>query len=140
MITVLALAVAMLTAAGVHLLLARSLFRKILGFSLLANGANLIVLAAGGEGLSAPLLGRQDGVEGLADPLPQALVLTAIVISMAVTLYLLTLLRATARRQGTTLALRPAGSDAGRDPDEVARELRGGDIGDIGDIGEGGSA
>lgn len=129
MIAVLALAVTMLIAVGVHLLLSRSLFQKIVGFSLLANGANLIVLAAGGEGLTAPVLGRQDGVAGMADPLPQALVLTAIVISMAVTLYLLALLRTVARRHGTTLAPRPAGSDAGRDPDEVALELRGGEGG-----------
>ena len=129
MIAVLALAVTMLIAVGVHLLLSRSLFQKIVGFSLLANGANLIVLAAGGEGMTAPVLGRQEGVAGMADPLPQALVLTAIVISMAVTLYLLALLRTVARRQGTTLAPRPGGSDAGRDPDEVVRELRGGEGG-----------
>lgn len=125
MIAVLALAVAMLVAAGVHFLLGRSLFRAILGFSLLANAANLIVLAAGGEGLSAPILGGEGSAIQVADPVPQALVLTAIVISMAVTLYLLALLRTTAHRFGTVAIARPLESDDGRDPDEVARELQG---------------
>lgn len=125
MILVLALAVTMLVAAGVYLLLSRSMFRAILGLSLLANAANLIVLAAGGVGSGAPILGRAGSGAGFADPLPQALVLTAIVISMAVTLYLLALLRVAGESSGSIEARRPLASDAGRDPERVARELEG---------------
>jgi multisubunit Na+/H+ antiporter MnhC subunit len=122
-IAVLAVAVALLTAVGVELLLGRSLFRAILGLSLLANAANLVVLAAGGAGPAAPIL-APDGAGGeIADPLPQALVLTAIVISMAVTLYLIGVMRAQARDLGS-VAIEPAlASDEGREPTAVAAEL-----------------
>ncbi len=123
MIVILALAVAMLVAVGVHFLLARGLFRAILGLSLLAHAANLVVLAAGGEGVAAPILGREGSELGIADPLPQALVLTAIVISMAVTLYLVGLLRASARDLGAVEVEAALASDEGRDPASVAREL-----------------
>jgi multicomponent Na+:H+ antiporter subunit C len=122
MIEALAIAVAMLVAVGIHLLLDRRLFRAIIGLSLLANAANLIVLAAGGHGRSAPILGRE-GVETIADPLPQALVLTAIVISMAVTIYLLALLRAVSRKTGRSQVPVICTGDAERDPEVVAREL-----------------
>ncbi len=123
MIVVLALAVTLLVAVGVELLLGRSLFRAILGLSLLAHAANLVVLAAGGVGPAAPILAR-DGVRGqTADPLPQALVLTAIVISMAVTLYLIGLLRAKARDLAS-VAVEPApAGDGDREPAAVAVEL-----------------
>jgi multicomponent Na+:H+ antiporter subunit C len=122
-IPVLALAVFMLVAVGVSFLLDRSLFRAIIGFSLLAHAANLVVLAAGDAGRTAPILGREGAGPESADPLPQALVLTAIVISMAVTLYLLGLLRATARSLGSVTVGRPLANDDGRDPEAVAREL-----------------
>jgi multicomponent Na+:H+ antiporter subunit C len=126
MIAVLALAVVLLASVGVYLLLDRSLFRIVLGLSLLGNAANLIVLSAGGAGAVAPILGR-DGADGLvADPLPQAMVLTAIVISMAITLYLLALLRTSSERSGTTAARAPYASDAEREPAAVRRELHAG--------------
>ena len=123
MILVLALAVALLVAVGVELLLDRSLFRAILGLSLLAHAANLVVMAAGGEGPAAPIVDGTAGGAATADPLPQALVLTAIVISMAVTLYLVGLLRASARDLGSvTVEPAPAG-DEDRAPATVAAEL-----------------
>ena len=123
MIAVLAASVALLVGIGVDLLLGRSLFRAILGLSLLAHAANLVVMAAGGVGVAAPVLAGADGHVETADPLPQALVLTAIVISMAVTLYLVGLLRASARKLGT-IEVEPAlTSDDGRDQDAVAAEL-----------------
>ena len=123
MIVVLALAVTLLVAAGVELLLGRSLFRAILGLSLLAPSANLIVLAAGGVGKAAPILERGIAGAEIADPLPQALVLTAIVISMAVTLYLIGLMRAKARDLASvSVGPAPAG-DEERDPAVVAAEL-----------------
>ena len=123
MTLVLAIAVALLVTVGVELLLARSLFRAILGFSLLAHAANLVVLASG-EGGSAPVLGAASDAP-IADPLPQALVLTAIVISMAITLYLVGLLWATARETGQATQETPPSSDDGRDPVQIAAELRG---------------
>jgi multicomponent Na+:H+ antiporter subunit C len=122
-IPVLALAVFMLVSVGVSLLLDRSLFRAIIGFSLLAHAANLVVLAAGDAGRVAPILGREGAGAESADPLPQALVLTAIVISMALTLYLLGLLRTTSRSLGSVTVERPLVSDEGRDPEAVAAEL-----------------
>jgi len=122
MIEALAIAVAMLVAVGVHLLLDRRLFPAIIGLSLLANAANLIVLAAGGHGQSAPILGRE-GTATITDPLPQALVLTAIVISMAVTIYLVALLRAVSRQTGRSQVPVICTGDAERDPEVVAREL-----------------
>ena len=89
MTALLVVAVGLLAATGVYLLLARKVFSVILGLSLLTHAANLVVLAAGDKGQKAPFV--VEGVERqlLADPVPQALILTAIVISMAVTLYLL---------------------------------------------------
>lgn len=123
MITVLAVAVALLVAFGIELLLGRSLFRAILGLSLLAHAANLIVLAAGGPGAAAPILEAGGGGGEIADPLPQALVLTAIVISMAVTLYLIGLLRASARDLDSVEVEPALASDENREPAAVSSEL-----------------
>lgn len=125
MMPVLVISVGLLTAVGVYLMLSRRIFPAILGLSLLAHAANLVVLAGGDPAERAPIV--VDGVERalLADPVPQALVLTAIVISMAVTLYLLAVFAAGTRALGTA-RVRPAGpSDAGRDPDSVRDELTG---------------
>jgi multicomponent Na+:H+ antiporter subunit C len=90
------LAVGGLVAVGVYLITARSLSRIILGFSLLGHAAVLALLAAGGPAGNAPLADRS-APEAAANPLPQALSLTAIVISFGLTLFLLAL----ARRQNT---------------------------------------
>ena len=81
---------ALLIGAGVFLVLSRALIRVILGLSLLAYGVNLSILVAGAgvEGGAPPLL----SVEGpYVDPLPQALILTAIVIGFGTTALLLVL-------------------------------------------------
>ncbi|MCZ2817456.1 Na(+)/H(+) antiporter subunit C [Modestobacter sp. VKM Ac-2984] len=77
-----------LYAAGVYLLLDRSLTRVILGFILLGNATNLLLLSASGPAGLAPLFGYAEPEE-MSDPLPQALVLTAIVITFGVTAFLL---------------------------------------------------
>lgn len=77
-----------LYAAGVYLLLDRSLTRVILGFILLGNATNLLVLSASGRAMLAPVFGYAEAEE-MSDPLPQALVLTAIVITFGVTAFLL---------------------------------------------------
>jgi multicomponent Na+:H+ antiporter subunit C len=89
-------AVGGLVAVGVYLITARSLSRIILGFSLLGHAAVLALLAAGGPAGNAPLADRSTP-EAAANPLPQALSLTAIVISFGLTLFILAL----ARRQHT---------------------------------------
>ena len=78
-----------LFAVGIYLLLERSLTRVLLGIVVLGNGVNLLILSAGGRRGQAPLY--QDGLaaEAYTDPLPQALILTAIVITFAVTAFML---------------------------------------------------
>lgn len=119
----LTLAVALLTGTGVYLLLSRRMFPAILGFSLLTHAANLVVLASGGWGAKAPIVIPGTDRQLLADPIPQALVLTAIVISMTVTVYLLAVFVVNSREVGSDLVAPPLASDAGRDEAEVKAEL-----------------
>jgi multicomponent Na+:H+ antiporter subunit C len=82
-----------LTSAGligcaVYLLLERSLTRVLVGLVMLSNGVNLLFLVAGGAAGSAPIIGVAPG-ERMSDPLPQALVLTAVVIGLATTAFVL---------------------------------------------------
>lgn len=127
MTPVLVLAVGLLAGVGVYLVLARKLFSMILGLSLLTHAANLMMLSTGDPAQRAPFV--VDGVEPrlLADPIPQALVLTAIVISMAVTLYLLATFSATARSLGSVEVSPAWESDVERDADAVRAELVGQD-------------
>lgn len=75
--------------AGVYLVLDRAMTKMMLGLLLMGNGANLLILQAGGPAGAPPIMGRGFGEE--ADPLVQAMILTAIVISMAMTAFILTL-------------------------------------------------
>jgi multicomponent Na+:H+ antiporter subunit C len=80
---VLALASGVLYAAGIYLMLRRRLAQLIIGLGLLSNGTNLLIFTAGGLTRAQPPVvpdGAQSLVEPYADPVPQALVLTAIVI------------------------------------------------------------
>jgi multicomponent Na+:H+ antiporter subunit C len=87
---VLAAAAASLFGCGTYLLMQRQLTRILIGLALLAHGANLlIVLSAGGRG-EPTFIGTGDEA-GFLDPLPQAFVLTAIVITFGVTGFLLAL-------------------------------------------------
>lgn len=79
-----------LTSVGLYLITARSLSRIILGFSLLGHASVLALLTAGGPPGQAPIAGKTE-TESLANPIPQALALTAIVISFGLTLFLLAL-------------------------------------------------
>ena len=87
------LAAGVLVAAGVYLLLDRAMTKMLLGLLLLGNGANLFLLQSGGSAGSPPIDGRDSEPFGteIADPLAQAMILTAIVISMALTAFILTL-------------------------------------------------
>jgi multicomponent Na+:H+ antiporter subunit C len=90
MTLLLALVVGVLFGTGIYLFLQRSVAQLVLGLALLSHGANLAVFVAGGLVRAAPpLVGQHaDGLpSNTADPLPQALVLTAIVISFALTAF-----------------------------------------------------
>ena len=80
-----------LFAAGVYAMLERSLTRVLIGFLLLGNAANLFLLIVMGRPGVAPFYGAADP-EDMSDPLPQALTLTAIVITFAVSAFLLALI------------------------------------------------
>lgn len=84
------LAIGTLTMVGVYLITARSLSRILLGFSLLGHAAVLSLIGAGGPAGEPPLADVSDASE-TSNPLPQALSLTAIVISFGLTLFLLAL-------------------------------------------------
>ncbi|CAN7170249.1 Na(+)/H(+) antiporter subunit C [Pseudarthrobacter oxydans] len=78
-----------LYACGIYLVLERSLTRVLLGLMLLANSTNLLILATGGYAGLAPLYSKDIAAGDYNDPLPQALILTSIVISFAVTAFML---------------------------------------------------
>ena len=78
-----------LYACGIYLLLERSLTRVLLGLMLLANATNLLILATGGYAGLAPFYAGDTPAQDYNDPLPQALILTSIVISFAVTAFML---------------------------------------------------
>ncbi len=94
MAVLLALAIGVLAASGTYLLLCRRSFDVVLGLTLLTYAVNLFIFASGRVARGKPPILR-DGVATTfaeyADPLPQALVLTAIVISFAMTAVLLAL-------------------------------------------------
>jgi multicomponent Na+:H+ antiporter subunit C len=85
---ILALTVGGLFASGVYLMVSRNLIRVLLGFLLAGHGVNLLLLTSGVSGV-APIVGEGDEGAPLADPLPQALILTSIVISLGVSAFLL---------------------------------------------------
>ncbi|MEE2568958.1 Na(+)/H(+) antiporter subunit C [Pseudarthrobacter sp. J64] len=78
-----------LYACGIYLLLERSLTRVLLGLMMLANATNLLILTTGGYAGLAPLFDKATEPGEYNDPLPQALILTSIVISFAVTAFML---------------------------------------------------
>ena len=79
-----ATAIGVLTAAGVYLVLRRRTFPVIIGLSLLTYAVNVFLFASGRLALNLPPV-LSKSAEGYTDPLPQALVLTAIVISFGMT-------------------------------------------------------
>lgn len=100
MIVVYALLAGVLAAAGVALLLQRTLTRIVIGVALLGHAGNLLLLIAGGPAAAPPLVGTEGP---FSDPLPQALALTAIVITFAMMAFLLALAWRAARLTGGDL-------------------------------------
>jgi multicomponent Na+:H+ antiporter subunit C len=99
-----ALMIGVLVAAGVFLMLQPSFVRILFGFILFSNAANLFILAMSGDpfGRRPPLVVEQ--AKDMVDPLPQALILTAIVIGFGVSMYLIVLLYRLFLDQKTTHA------------------------------------
>lgn len=94
-------------AAGLYMALSRDVLRCVVGLALLGSAVNLLLLAAGRLGPAEPAvieLGSQ-GLSGAANPLPQALVLTAIVIGFALMCFALALVMRLVKRVGTDDAL-----------------------------------
>jgi len=90
MSVLLAFAAAFLFATGTWLLLQRRLSRILIGVGLVGHGSNILLLTSGGGGGVSPIIDTADPSE-FTDPLPQALVLTSIVITFGVTAFLLAL-------------------------------------------------
>ena len=93
---ILALLVGVLFAGGVYMMLRRSMVKLIIGLILLGQAANMLIFTIGGlERETPPLI--QTGSEALtgafADPLPQALILTAIVIGFGAQAFAIVLIR-----------------------------------------------
>lgn len=120
------LVVGALAGIGTYLVTSRLLTRILLGFALLGHAAVLALLAAGGPAGDPPLADRSDAADS-ANPLPQALSLTAIVISFGLTLFLLAL----ARRQQQV-----SGNDLVEDDVEDRRIARLADLDEVATIGE----
>lgn len=93
-----------LVSCGVFLLLRPNLVRVLFGLVLLSNGVNLAVVVAGRVAASAPPLvppGAEAPATAVANPVPQALVLTALVISFGLTSFALVLVARTRETLGT---------------------------------------
>lgn len=80
----LAIVIGVLVACGVVLIMERGIIRSFLGIILMGNGVNLLFMVAGGAAGLPPIVGTVPE-DQMSDPLPQALVLTAIVITLALT-------------------------------------------------------
>jgi multicomponent Na+:H+ antiporter subunit C len=114
MYVILSLLVGVLFACGVFLLLRRSIIKIVFGLVLMGHGANLLLFVAGGLQRGVPALvepGAGAPPPGHADPVPQALVLTAIVIGLAVVSFAAVLVKR---------AYRVAGSD---DSEQLRQEV-----------------
>jgi multicomponent Na+:H+ antiporter subunit C len=99
----LALTIGLLFAGAVYSILRPNLVRMVIGFGLLSNAVNLLMIACGGFtlGSAAPFVSDPTAVAGLMDPIPPDIVLTAIVISFAVGALFLTICYVVYRDYGT---------------------------------------
>lgn len=101
---ILALVIGALYAAGFYMMLRRSMVKLIIGLALLGYAANLLIFTVGGLTRGAvPVIpeGADQPLEAIPDPLPQALILTAIVIGLGVQAFALVLFKRTYQAVGT---------------------------------------
>lgn len=98
-----ALVIGCLYATGVYMLLRRSLFKLVLGLVLISHATHLLILTTGGLTRAVPPVIPRGAPDSLppTDALPQALILTAIVISFAVLAFTLVLMHRGSRVIGT---------------------------------------
>jgi multicomponent Na+:H+ antiporter subunit C len=99
----LAIVAGVLYAAGLYLMLRRRLAQVIIGLGLLSNGSNVLILSAAGVMRSRPPLISETAVSAdqFADPVPQSLILTAIVIGFGVLAFALVLAHRVHRSTGS---------------------------------------
>lgn len=106
-----AVVIGILFTAATYLMLSKSLIRVIIGTGLLSHGAHLLLLTMGGlKKGAAPIL--VEGTKTYVDPLPQALILTAIVISFGVTSFILVLAYRSYQELGTDNMDKLRGNDS----------------------------
>lgn len=90
--------VGILFAAGIYMILRRSVVKLIIGLVLLSHAANLLIFTAGRMNMTQPPIVKEGATflsKPYADPLPQALILTAIVISFGLTAFAIVLIKKT---------------------------------------------
>lgn len=106
-----AISVGLLTAAAIYLMMQRGMVRIVLGFVLISHAANLLLFSAGNTAFrGVPYVGSGEFGDQ-ADPLPQAFVLTAIVIAFSITMFMV------------TLAITTTGDDDTEDTEESAARV-----------------
>ncbi len=88
----LVIVMAVLYAAGVYVMLERSLTRVLIGFLLVGNATNLLIFIMSGRAGSSPIVGGTATDADMVDPVPQVLMLTAIVINFGITALFLALI------------------------------------------------
>lgn len=96
--TLLAIAIGILYAAGIYMILRRSIVKLVIGLVLLGHAANLFIFTVGGLTRGEPAFiqeGAKHASASVADPLPQALILTAIVIGFGVQAFAMVLIKRT---------------------------------------------
>lgn len=96
MATLMAYVIGLLFTASIYMMLRRSIVKLVIGLIILSNAANLLIFVVAGLTRGAPPLipeGAQQIAGAVADPLPQALILTAIVIAFSVLAFAVVLIR-----------------------------------------------
>lgn len=94
------LGIGLVTACGLYLILRPRMFSVVLGFALLSYAVNALIFLGGRVKATQPPIVGPDAA-GMADPMPQALVLTAIVIGFGMTAYLVALMLRAKSESGT---------------------------------------
>lgn len=130
---VFAIAFGVMVAVAAYLLMSRNILRIVLGLLVLGNAANLSIFVAGRMGSRIPPLvpAGETALAGGANPLPQALILTAIVISFSLVAFTVVLFESAHRRLDTldADAMReaeplPSGAAATQAPDKMETAVR----------------
>jgi multisubunit Na+/H+ antiporter MnhC subunit len=126
---VLVLLMAVMYAAGVYVMLERSITRIVIGFVLVGNATNILLLIMSGRAGAAAFWQDGRSAEDMTDPLPQALILTAIVINMGITAFLLALIyRAWWLARTEAKGAQPDEGDVVDDGDDLPEQVEDADI------------